>query len=47
METMLEYLTYTKGWEYIITIVVVFAFIAFWELLCRERPEARRKQQKG
>ena len=45
METMLEYVTYTKGWEYIITIAVVFAFIAFWELLCREHPETRGKQK--
>lgn len=33
METMLEYISYTKGWEYIITIGVVFAFIAFWRIL--------------
>jgi len=38
MDTMLDFVSYTKGWEYIITIVVVFAYIAFWEFLCRRHP---------
>ncbi len=37
METLQEFLVYTKGWEYLITIAFVFAFIAFWEVMSRTR----------
>jgi|GEM_PF-1589875 hypothetical protein len=32
MQSLQEYIVYTKGWEYIITIIFVFAFIAYWEI---------------
>jgi hypothetical protein len=35
MNTMLEFLTYTKGVEYLIVIAFLFAFVAFWLLLHR------------
>lgn len=35
MNTMLEFLTYTKGVEYLIVIAFLFAFAAFWLLLHR------------
>ncbi len=38
METLQEFIVYTKGWEYIITIIFVFAFIAFWEISNRKEP---------
>ncbi|MGE5620854.1 MAG: sulfate respiration complex protein HmcD [Sphingomonadaceae bacterium] len=37
MQTLHEFLVYTKGWEYIITIIFVFCFIAYWQLLNRRR----------
>ncbi len=30
---------YIKGWEYIIAVLFVLAFIAFWMLLTQERTE--------
>ena len=33
MYTLQEFIRFTKGWEYIIAIVAVFLFIAFWEVL--------------
>jgi hypothetical protein len=35
MNTILEFLTYTKGVEYLIVIAFLFAFMAFWLLLQR------------
>ncbi len=35
-ETLQEFLIYTKGWEYLITVAFVFAFIGFWKLMGRE-----------
>jgi hypothetical protein len=35
MNTMLEFLAYTKGVEYLIVIAFLFAFVAFWMLLHR------------
>ena len=32
MHTLLEFLSTTKGTEYIIAIIFLFAFIAFWKL---------------
>lgn len=37
MYTLQEFLMFTKGWEYIITIVFVFGFVAYWEYLNRRR----------
>ena len=33
MNTMLEFITFTKGVEYLIAIGFVIAFIAFWQLV--------------
>ena len=33
MKTLLEFITYTKGVEYLIAIAFLFGFIAFWQLL--------------
>ena len=30
MDTLLEYLTFTKGVEYLIAIAFVLAFVGFW-----------------
>ncbi len=35
MKTLLEFITYTKGVEYLIAIAFLFAFMAFWFLLQR------------
>lgn len=35
MQTLQEFIVYTKGWEYIIAIAFVFAFIAFWQVIAR------------
>ncbi len=35
MKTLLEFITYTKGVEYLIAIAFLFAFMAFWFLLHR------------
>lgn len=37
MDTLQEYLIYTKGWEYIIAVLFVCAFLAFWQSLGGER----------
>ncbi len=37
METLQEYLAYTKGWEYIITILFVAALIAYWRFVGGEQ----------
>lgn len=33
MNTMLEFMTFTKGIEYLIAIAFLIAFIAFWQLV--------------
>ncbi len=33
MSTLLEFVTFTKGIEYLIAIGFVIAFIAFWQLV--------------
>ena len=33
MHTLLEFLSITKGIEYVIAIIFLFGFIAFWKLL--------------
>jgi len=33
MSTLLEFITLTKGVEYLIAIAFVIAFIAFWQLV--------------
>lgn len=33
MNTMLEFITFTKGVEYLIAIGFLLAFIAFWQLV--------------
>ena len=33
MNTMLEFMTFTKGMEYLIAIGFLIAFIAFWQLV--------------
>lgn len=38
METLVEFVKFTKGWEYIIAIAAILAFIGFWQLLAGERP---------
>ncbi len=37
LETLQEFMVYTKGWEYLITVAFVFAFIVFWKLMSGER----------
>ncbi len=36
MQTLQEFIVYTKGWEYIIAILFIFAFIAFWQVVARQ-----------
>ncbi|MFC1872334.1 sulfate respiration complex protein HmcD [Chloroflexota bacterium] len=33
METLQEFIRFTKGWEYIIAIVAIIVFTGFWSLL--------------
>ncbi len=33
MTTLLEFMTFTKGMEYLIAIGFIIAFIAFWQLV--------------
>ena len=33
MDTLLEFITFTKGMEYLIAIAFLIAFIAFWQLV--------------
>ncbi len=33
MNTLLEFITLTKGMEYLIAIAFMFAFVAFWQLI--------------
>ncbi len=33
MNTILEFMTFTKGIEYLIAIAFLIAFIAFWQLV--------------
>ena len=37
MDTLLEFITFTKGIEYLIAIGVLIAFIAFWQLVYGRR----------
>lgn len=36
MNSLIEFVTYTKGIEYLIAIVFLFGFIGFWRLLFAE-----------
>ncbi len=33
MYTLQEFIRFTKGWEYVIAIIAVFAFVGFWRLV--------------
>ncbi len=33
MHTLQEFIRFTKGWEYIIAIIAIFAFVGFWRLV--------------
>lgn len=37
MSTLLEFITFTKGVEYLIAIAFLIAFIAFWQLVYGRR----------
>ena len=37
MNTMLEYITYIKGIEYIMAITFLIAFVAFWQIIYGSR----------
>lgn len=37
METLIEFVRYTKGWEYIIAISCILCFILFWQFLATEQ----------
>lgn len=38
MDTLVEFVRFTKGWEYVIAISAVFSFGLFWWLVAREAP---------
>lgn len=42
MKTLLEYITFTKGVEYLIVVAFGFGFIAFWLLVHNRHIEAKR-----
>src|SRR3972149_6764254 len=44
METLVEFVRFTKGWEYIIAIFAVLSFMLFWRLLTRELPIKAKKR---
>ncbi len=33
MNSLIDFITFTKGIEYLIAIIFLFGFIAFWKLL--------------
>ncbi|MHB1006783.1 MAG: sulfate respiration complex protein HmcD [Chloroflexota bacterium] len=35
MQTLQEFIVYTKGWEYLIAIGFVLAFMVFWQIVAR------------
>ncbi len=37
MQTLNEFVMYVKGWEYIVAILFILAFIVFWQFLSGER----------
>lgn len=37
MQTLVEFVRFTKGWEYITAVAFILTFISFWRLLSRER----------
>lgn len=46
MNTLIDFVRFTKGWEYVIAICAIFSFIAFWMLwrsAVKERPAESRK----
>ncbi len=46
MYTLQEFIRFTKGWEYIIAIVAVFAFVGFWRLVSgTSSPKKGRKEE--
>jgi hypothetical protein len=46
MQTLIEFVRYTKGWEYIIAIACLFSFILFWRLAMKERTQAPKKDDR-
>jgi hypothetical protein len=47
MHTLQEFIRFTKGWEYIIAIIAIFAFIGFWRLLAGSSAEEKENREKG
>lgn len=42
MQTLVEFVRYTKGWEYVIAIAAIFSSIFLWNLLMKEKPARKR-----
>lgn len=43
MNTLQQFIAFTKGWEYIIAIAFLGSFLLFWTLWKRDRPERKTK----
>jgi hypothetical protein len=43
MQTLIEFVKYTKGWEYIIAIASLLSFILFWRLAMKDRTQSPKK----
>ena len=46
MNTLQEFIAYTKGWEYIIAISFIALFVVFWQLWSRGAPAEDRRHVK-
>jgi hypothetical protein len=47
MQTLQEFIRFTKGWEYIIAIIAILTFVGFWRLLAGSSAEEEEKREKG
>ncbi len=45
MRTMVEFVRYVKGWEYIIAVGAVMTFILFWRLLSSDNKDKGTKKK--
>ncbi len=46
MSNLIDFIRFTTGWEYVIAILAVFSFVAFWmlwQMITEERPAESEK----
>jgi len=47
MQTLIEFVKTTKGWEYIVAILSLLRFTLFWRLVTREPRAGAKKEGKS